>query len=74
MKSTFDLSGAEWTKSTHSSGNGGQCVECARNLAAATGAVPVRDSKDPRGPVLAFTTNGWTSFLSAVASGDLHAH
>ncbi|WP_059009953.1 DUF397 domain-containing protein [Streptomyces specialis] len=74
MKSTFDLSGARWTKSTYSSGTGGQCVEWAQNLAAATGVVPVRDSKAPQGPVLAFTTNGWSGFVSAVMSGDLHAH
>nr|WP_301176411.1 DUF397 domain-containing protein [Actinomadura geliboluensis] len=40
-----------WRKSTHSGSNGGNCVE----LAAVTGAVAVRDSKDPDGPVLLLT-------------------
>ncbi|MEU6964167.1 DUF397 domain-containing protein [Streptomyces chrestomyceticus] len=40
-----------WVKSSYS-GNGGQCIEAATNLAASRGVVPVRDSKDPNGPVL----------------------
>lgn len=43
----MDLSGATWRKSSHSGANG-NCVE----LAALPGAVGVRDSKDPDGPVL----------------------
>lgn len=43
----MDLSRAEWRKSSKSSGNGGNCVEVARNL---PGIVAVRDSKDPDGP------------------------
>ncbi|MEV4673029.1 DUF397 domain-containing protein [Actinomadura sp. NPDC049382] len=37
-----------WRKSTYTGSNGGNCVE----LAAVTGAIAVRDSKDPDGPVL----------------------
>ncbi|MDT0342240.1 DUF397 domain-containing protein [Streptomyces litchfieldiae] len=74
MKSTIDLSGAEWVKSSHSSGNGGACVEYARNIAVTSGVVPVRDSKDLTGPVLAFSTGGWTGFVSALRDGDLVAH
>jgi hypothetical protein len=37
-----------WRKSSHSGGNGGECVE----LASAPGVVAVRDSKDPDGPKL----------------------
>ncbi|KEF03390.1 MULTISPECIES: DUF397 domain-containing protein [Streptomyces] len=40
-----------WFKSSYS-GNGGQCIEVATNLVASRGLVPVRDSKDPNGPVL----------------------
>ncbi|RCH68741.1 DUF397 domain-containing protein [Streptomyces sp. SDr-06] len=40
----------QWVKSSYS-GNGGQCVEAALNLAS-TGVVPVRDSKQPEGPSL----------------------
>ncbi|KOG88343.1 toxin-antitoxin system, toxin component, partial [Streptomyces varsoviensis] len=34
-----------WFKSSYS-GNGGQCIEIAANLAAPHGTVPVRDSKN----------------------------
>jgi hypothetical protein len=44
----MDLSKATWRKSSHSTDNGGDCVEVART----PGAVAVRDSKDPDGPVL----------------------
>ncbi|WP_030022798.1 DUF397 domain-containing protein [Streptomyces monomycini] len=40
-----------WFKSSYS-GNGGTCLEWAPSQAAVTGMVPVRDSKDPDGPVL----------------------
>ncbi|MER7671904.1 DUF397 domain-containing protein [Kitasatospora sp. NPDC096128] len=39
-------------------------------LGSLPGAVPVRDSKDPHGPVLVFPAPAWDSFLSAVRSGD----
>ncbi|WP_141578663.1 DUF397 domain-containing protein [Actinomadura sp. WMMA1423] len=42
------LTNATWRKSSYSGSNGGDCVE----LADAAGAVAVRDSKDPDGPVL----------------------
>jgi hypothetical protein len=74
MKSTIDLSRAEWVKSSYSSQNGGACVECAGNIALASGVVPVRDSKDLTGPVLAFSAGGWSGFVSAVVGGELTAH
>ncbi|MFJ8312089.1 MULTISPECIES: DUF397 domain-containing protein [unclassified Streptomyces] len=40
-----------WIKSSYS-GSGGSCVEWAPTYAAATGIVPVRDSKNPNGPAL----------------------
>ncbi|GGM33709.1 hypothetical protein GCM10011608_17750 [Micromonospora sonchi] len=57
----MDLTGAIWRKSTRSSGNSGNCVEVADNLARV---VAVRDSKDRQGPVLTFTPNTWRSFLA----------
>ncbi|MBW1604412.1 DUF397 domain-containing protein [Streptomyces sp. JJ66] len=57
-----------WVKSTYSNGGGGGCVEWAPS-AAATGAVPVRDSKEPTGPVLTFPRTGWTAFVGAVRCG-----
>jgi hypothetical protein len=63
----MDVTGAEWRKSSHSSGNGGQCVEVAQNL---PGAVAVRDSKDPGGPVLAFSFAEWRAFAAGVKAGE----
>ncbi|WBB62133.1 DUF397 domain-containing protein [Streptomyces sp. WMMC500] len=71
MTTTPDLSHAEWVKSSYSNGAGGDCVEWAPATAAATGAVPVRDSKDPQGPALVFPADAWTSFVNAVRSGEL---
>ncbi|RKN53468.1 DUF397 domain-containing protein [Streptomyces klenkii] len=73
MKSTIDLSAAAWVKSSYCSGNGGECVEFAPGVAAASGVVPVRDSKELRGPVLAFAAGGWAGFVSALAAGELAA-
>ncbi|MEU8926158.1 DUF397 domain-containing protein [Kitasatospora sp. NPDC048545] len=56
----------DWFKSSYSS-NGGQCVEVSDS---APGTVPVRDSKDPHGPVLAFPADAWQSFVTAVRSGE----
>lgn len=64
------MSGAtEWVKSSYSNGNEGQCVEFAPALAV-TGVVPVRDSKDPAGPAMAFTTDAWAAFTAAVRRGE----
>jgi Domain of unknown function (DUF397) len=62
-----DLTGADWRKSSVSSGNGGQCVEVAGNL---PGVVAVRDSKDPDGPVLVFTPGRWQAFAAGVKRGE----
>ncbi|WP_274917112.1 DUF397 domain-containing protein [Streptomyces sp. WZ-12] len=55
-----------WFKSSYSS-NGGNCVEVAANV---PGAVPVRDSKDPHGPALAFSALAWQAFVGQVKSGS----
>ncbi|MEU9047085.1 MULTISPECIES: DUF397 domain-containing protein [unclassified Kitasatospora] len=61
-----DLSRASWFKSSHS-GNGGSCVEVSPDF---SGVVPVRDSKCPEGPVLAFPIDAWRSFVAAAAAGE----
>lgn len=58
-----DLSRAVWQKSSRSGGNGGQCVEVARNL---PGVVAVRDSKDPDAGVLVVSREEWRGFLADV--------
>ena len=57
------LAGARWRTSTRSSSNGGDCVEVADNL---PGVVAVRDSKDPTGPVLAFSPTAWHAFVTTL--------
>lgn len=65
-----DLTNANWVKSSHSGGNGGDCVE----LAALSGSrIAVRDSKRPYGPVLRFTTAEWNAFRTSLKDGDLTA-
>ena len=61
-----NLSRAVWQKSTFSNGNGGNCVEVARNL---PHVVAVRDSKDPDGPKLTVSREMWQSFTASVKAG-----
>ncbi|MEU9561062.1 DUF397 domain-containing protein [Streptomyces sp. NPDC048161] len=61
-----------WFKSSYSS-NGGQCVEVAANLIASCGVVPVRDSKDPAGPVLRASAASFASFVAGVKAGEFGA-
>ncbi|MEW2635745.1 DUF397 domain-containing protein [Streptomyces sp. NPDC048389] len=58
-----------WFTSSYSS-NGGQCIEVAANLVASRGVVPVRDSKNPTGPVLDFPAGSFASFVASVKSGE----
>lgn len=51
-----------WRKSSHSQPNGGECLEVADGYAD----IPVRDSKDPQGPVLTFGAETWSSFLGLI--------
>lgn len=69
-KQPGNLACAEWRKSSCSNGNGGACVEVARNL---PGIVAVRDSKDARGPALVFPVDGWRTFVDSVKAGDFDA-
>jgi hypothetical protein len=61
-----------WFKSSYSD-NGGQCIEIAVNLTASRGIVPVRDSKNPTGPRLAFETVTWSLFVHAVRGSEFPA-
>ena len=56
---------ATWAKSSFSFSNG-NCVEVA---ALPGGSVAVRDSRDPAGPVLRFTRDGWDTFLAGARRG-----
>ncbi|GAA2250237.1 MULTISPECIES: DUF397 domain-containing protein [Kitasatospora] len=63
------IDSATWEKSSYSGSNGGQCVEFSRALAT-SGLVPVRDSKNPDGPVLVFPTDAWSAFVAGIKAGD----
>ncbi|MYR64171.1 DUF397 domain-containing protein [Streptomyces sp. SID625] len=52
-----------WRKSSYSNDDGADCVEVAGTFPAL---VPVRDSKNPAGPVLLFQRSAWAPFLSAL--------
>ncbi|MGA4542780.1 DUF397 domain-containing protein [Uniformispora flossi] len=54
----------KWVKSSHSSDEGGECVEVAAHVRSTR----VRDSKNPAGPRLAFPVSAWAEFLG----GSLH--
>ncbi|MEU2668892.1 DUF397 domain-containing protein [Streptomyces sp. NPDC007164] len=58
-----------WFMSSYSN-NGGQCIEVAANLVAPRGVVPVRDSKNPGGPVLTVPVASFASFIEGVKAGE----
>jgi hypothetical protein len=58
----MDLTRATWRKSSYSGNNGGNCVEAAT----AARKIAIRDSKDPHGPVLAFTPKDWQRFADRI--------
>ncbi|MCT2541797.1 DUF397 domain-containing protein [Streptomyces sp. NBC_01362] len=61
-----------WFKSSRSE-NGGACIEVASNLVASRGVVPVRDSKNPGGPVLNVRADSFASFVAGVKAGQFGA-
>ncbi|RCH69312.1 DUF397 domain-containing protein [Streptomyces sp. SDr-06] len=58
-----------WFKSSYSN-NGGDCIEVAANLVVTSGIVPVRDSKVPNGPALAFRVDAFSSFVGSLKTGE----
>ena len=62
----YELSAAQWYKTSYSGHNNDDCAEASNDL---PGLVPVRDSKDPHGPALVFPADGWTSFIGALNGG-----
>lgn len=55
----------DWVKSSYSDSEGANCVE----VAEATSAVHVRDSKAPEGPSLTVPRSGWARFLQYATAG-----
>lgn len=58
--SVSELPVGVWRKSSHS-GGGNDCVE----IAMASAATVVRDSKNPAGPRLSFGAVNWTAFVNS---------
>jgi len=61
---TTGQSRPRWRKPSRS-GSNGNCVE----IAATSTTIAIRDSRDPRGPQLAFTPDRWKAFTTAVKTG-----
>jgi len=61
-----DLTSAEWRKSTKSGPYTDNCVE----VAFVDEAIAVRDSKNPTGAVLLFTTAEWDAFVGGAKDGE----
>ncbi|MER6994225.1 DUF397 domain-containing protein [Streptomyces sp. NPDC000410] len=59
-----------WRKSSHSGGSSGDCLEVND---ACPACVPVRDSKNPTGPAVLFAPTAWTSFVTALKTGDVYS-
>jgi hypothetical protein len=67
-----------WHKASYSGGNGGGCVEVTATHETASVLHKsdqdmlylLRDSKDPSGPTLAFTTSEWDAFIAGVKDGE----
>ncbi len=64
-----ESSRARWIKATASNGNGA-CVETA---SVKEGEILVRNSRDPEGPVLAFTKAEWVAFIAGAKAGEFDA-
>ncbi|MEU9891115.1 DUF397 domain-containing protein [Sphaerisporangium sp. NPDC051017] len=67
MSHSDELKTANWTKSSHSGGSGGDCVEVARLSRGYTG---VRDSKNI-GPALVLSGEAWATFVAGVKADGL---
>lgn len=61
-----NLAHAEWQKSSRSGPYSDNCVE----IAFVDGAIAMRDSKHPDGPVLLFTPEEWDAFVEGAKDGE----
>ncbi|MFE4665212.1 DUF397 domain-containing protein [Streptomyces sp. NPDC056716] len=64
MNPNEHLARVRWVRSSYSGPEGGNCLEVAPDAVAVFGIVPVRDSKNPQGPALAFPVEQWRSFVA----------
>ncbi len=74
----MDLTKVRWRKASYSGNDGGGCIEVSathdtasvQHKAGEDQLYLVRDSKDPSGPKLAFTTAEWDAFIAGVKDGE----
>ncbi|GAA4001240.1 DUF397 domain-containing protein [Streptomyces marokkonensis] len=64
METAPSTRNTQWCKSSYSGNTGGDRVEVADGRPA--GAVPVRDSKNPAGPVLTVSAGAWSAFVDGL--------
>ncbi|MET9759793.1 DUF397 domain-containing protein [Streptomyces sp. NPDC006372] len=55
-----------WFKSSHSGGEGNECVE----IASLRAGIALRDSKDPEGSTLTVSAGAFTAFIAGVAKDE----
>ena len=65
----FDRSTVRWIKASASNGSGA-CVE---TTSIKEGEILVRNSRDPEGPILAFTKAEWVAFIAGAKAGEFDA-
>lgn len=58
-----------WIKASASTGNGA-CVE---TVSVRQDEILVRNSRDPEGPILAFTKAEWVAFIAGAKAGEFDA-
>ncbi|WP_325050308.1 DUF397 domain-containing protein [Actinomadura craniellae] len=59
---------SRWRKSSHSSPNGGECVE----VACISPAIGIRDSKNPETGNLTISPEDFTALVHRIKQGELH--
>ncbi|MFJ3799965.1 DUF397 domain-containing protein [Streptomyces sp. NPDC090088] len=61
------IQGAVWVRSSHSGATGGNCVEV---TALPGGGAAVRNSRDPQGPALVYTSEEVAAFVAGAKDGE----
>ncbi|GGZ12823.1 DUF397 domain-containing protein [Streptomyces nitrosporeus] len=70
MSNSSNPRGMRWISSTYSDGQGGNCVQWAPGHARTTGEFLVRDSKNPAGPHLTLTREGFAGLVEFAKHQD----
>jgi hypothetical protein len=63
------MEGLKWRKASRSGANGGNCLEVAR----AAREIAARDSKNPGGGILRFSSGEWRRFIADIKADKLDA-